>query len=73
MGTRSTQTVGAVTAAYAIEAALSSGRLSHKALADLLEIVDDDLNTPEMSNFIVVNGQGEDDDEWVAWRERLRE
>lgn len=68
MGTRSTQTVGAATATYALKAALDSGKLSLGALADLLEIMDDDLNHPRARNFTVVSGPGKHDAEWTAWR-----
>jgi hypothetical protein len=67
MGTRSTQTVGAATATRALEAALRSGKLSHEALSRMLEAVDDDMNCPESSNFAIVEGQGEHDDQWWCW------
>lgn len=71
MGTRSTNTVGAATAIYAIVAALGSGRLSREALSNLMEVVADDLESHGAYNFRIVEGLGADDDFWIAWRERL--
>jgi hypothetical protein len=73
MGTRTTCTVGAATATYAIKAALETGRLSNDALERMLEVVSDELRCDGGYNFTVLEGQGEDDDEWVRWRQSMQE
>jgi len=64
VGTRSTLTVGADTATRIIKAAIEDGRLSNRAIADILEVVVDNTRVPEQWNFTVIDGPGYDDDMW---------
>lgn len=65
MGTRSTQTVGAPAAVFAIVQALQSGTLSKECLSTMLEAVADEVVGRGAHNFTIVDGEGEDDRYWI--------